>query len=306
VENQQLKNNILRVLLYYDIFDHPLREEEVYCFLPENSVAKEDVFKFLREAANAHDSFYGYYDGYVYISTKRENIQSRLRKEKSSEKMWRIAGFMTHIIKRFPFVKAVFVTGSLSKNSIDSGSDIDLMVITVENRIWVVRMLLMLFKKIFLFNSYKYFCINYFISETNLEIPEKNIFTATEIAHLKVLFNEELLKEFINKNIWVKNFFPNYEANDSFLHKSGTQVNNRKSLIQKFLEIFFAGKVGDYFDRLFMKLIVADQQKKYKHLDESERKQMFENNNNTSRTHPANMQTLILNTYYEKLKQYNL
>jgi predicted nucleotidyltransferase len=99
--------------------------------------------------------------------------------------MWKLAGIVTHVIKRFPFVRGVFVTGSLSKNSSDSSSDLDFMVITRKGRLWIARTLLMLFKKIFLLNSYKYFCINFLLSEDNLEIEDKNVFTATEVMTVK-------------------------------------------------------------------------------------------------------------------------
>src|SRR3972149_5244541 len=132
-----IRDNILKTLLYYDIFSHPLNGDEIFTFLPENSVAKENVYK-------------------------------RLYKEQYSRKMWKAAWIATHVIKLFPFVRAVMVTGSLSKNSSDKSSDLDFMIITAPGRLWIARTLLMLFKKIFLFNSYKYFCINYFVTTDNL------------------------------------------------------------------------------------------------------------------------------------------
>src|SRR5207253_11478070 len=128
----------------------------------------------------------------------------RIEKEKHSKKMWRMAAMMTHIIKRFPFVRAVMITGSLSKNSSDKRSDLDFMIITEPKRLWIARTILMLFKKIFLFNSYKYFCLNYYITSDNLEIEEKNIFTATEIAYVKATYNTRLMEDFIKANMWIK------------------------------------------------------------------------------------------------------
>ena len=92
-------------------------------------------------------------------------------------------------IKRFPFVRAVFLSGELSKNISSDDGDIDFMIVTEKNRLWICRTLLTFFKKIFLFNQKKYLCINYFVDEEHLHLPKKNIFTATEIAHVKPLFN---------------------------------------------------------------------------------------------------------------------
>ena len=71
-------------------------------------------------------------------------------------------------ISKFPFVAAVGVSGSLSKGYYDSDSDIDFFIITQHNRLWICRTLLMVYKKIFLLNSRKYFCPNYFISSEQL------------------------------------------------------------------------------------------------------------------------------------------
>ena len=38
-----LKENIIRTLLYYDIFKHPLKPDEIFSLLPQNSITKKDV-----------------------------------------------------------------------------------------------------------------------------------------------------------------------------------------------------------------------------------------------------------------------
>jgi predicted nucleotidyltransferase len=306
MNNEAIKNNVLRTLLYYDIFDHPLSEEEVYSFLPENSVLQEDIILAIRHLSENEDAGFGWYNGYVYIKPKIDTIQNRFRKKQHARKMWIIARLMTHVIKRCPFIKAVFVTGSLSKHSTDKHSDIDYMVITQINRLWIARTLLMLFKKIFLFNSYKYFCVNYLITEDNLEIPLKNIFTATEIATLKATHGSAWLENFIKSNLWIKNYFPNYKELDPVLHSSGARVNNRRSVLQKILELPFKGNAGNRLDKFLMKKILNHQKKKYAHLNDTTQGEMFEASDNVSRTHPANSQTIILQKYNEKLKEFNL
>jgi hypothetical protein len=180
------------------------------------------------------------------------------------------------------------------------------MVITSEGRLWIARTLLMLFKKIFLFNSYKYFCINYFITEKHLEIEEKNIFTATEIATIKPVFNSDLVNEFIAKNEWIKNYFPNYILGDLRLHKPGFKINNRKSKTQWFFELFFSGFVGRKLNEKLMNMTKKHWNKKYANVNEAERNHMFKSTLNVSKTHPQNMQKKILRTYDNKLKEFNL
>lgn len=303
---EELKKNITKTLLYYDIFSHPLKPEEIFSFLPRNSIAKQEVTDFLKKAAESKTAPFAEKDGYYYIKPAEENVSRRIEKENYSLKMWKRAALVTHLIKRFPFVRAVFVTGSLSKNSSDPTSDLDFMLITAKNRLWISRTLLMLFKKIFFLNSYKFFCINYFITEDNLVITERNIFTATEIATIKATYNTELLNEFIRQNNWVKEYFPNYVLCDPMLHSSGCKANNRKSKFQRSIEFFIPGKIAAAIDNRLMCMTRKHWKKKYPQLPASERNHMFKSTENVSKTHPGNMQKKILGMYSQKLADHNL
>lgn len=301
-----IKNNILKTLLYYDIFSHPLKDEEIYTFLPENSVPKEEVFSILKQSTGEIENKFGEYEGYYYIKPNDSYIGKRLYKEKYSKKAWKIAGLMTHIIKRFPFIRAVMVTGSLSKNSSDKSSDLDFMLITQPNRLWIARTLLMLFKKIFLLNKYKYFCINYYVTTENLEIAEKNLFTATEIATIKGTYNMLVVNKFIECNKWINNYFPNYILCDPHLHTAGCHVTNRKSIIQFLLEMFFIPPLAEKLDEKLMKRTVAYWNKKYPNLSSEEMSHNLRSERNVSKIHPGSIHLKILDSYSERLKKFNL
>jgi len=301
-----LKKNILKTLLYYDIFRHPLRNEEIFTFLPENSISKEEVSRMLGEFSRNEYNEFAEKEGLYYVKPNISHVCARIKKEEYSRKMWRAAYIVTHVIKRFPFVRAVMVTGTLSKNSSDSTSDLDFMVISAPGRLWISRTMLMLFKKIFLLNSKKYFCVNYFITGNSLEISDRNIFTATEIATIKATFNSALAEKFISENSWIKQFFPNYILNDTNLHKAGCRVNNRKSIFQKIPEILFSGKLGEKLDEFLMQKTIGHWKRKYPHLDESERNFRLRSTRTESKTHPDSVQKQILSLYEEKLKRFNL
>lgn len=301
-----LRTNILRTLLYYDIFSHPLNSDEVYAFLPQNSIAKDEVYDKLKNYSYEEGNTFAEKEGYYYIKPNEQYICIRKTKNEHARKLWKAARIVTHLIKRFPFVRAIFVTGSLSKNTTDKNSDLDFMVITAPNRLWIARNLMMIFKKIFLFNSYKYFCVNFLLTEDHLEISDKNIFTATETATVKTTFNTALLESFINKNLWIKNYFPNYQPCDPLLHLPGFKVNNRTSYLQKVLELFFYGKIGDFIDEKFRIMTNKYFEKKYRNFTKEERTKLLKTESSESRTHPLNMQKVILDKYNEKLKQFNI
>jgi hypothetical protein len=302
----QVKENILRTLLYYDIFSHPLKPEEIYIFLPNNSVPEPEILGMIKRFSAESDNHFAEKNGFIYVKPNDHFVERRLTKERLARRMWLAARIMTHIIKRFPFVRAVFITGSLSKNSSDKISDIDYMIVTSKNRLWIARTLLILFKKIFLLNSYKYFCLNYFITEDNLEIPFKNVFTATEVAYIKATFNTDIMNSFVMANKWIKEYFPNYKILDPYLHSSGFKVNNRKSIVQKLIEILFSGSLGNKLDNYFLEKTSLHWNRKYSSLEDGDRKLLFRTERNVSTAHPGDMQRLILKKYNEKLRQFNL
>lgn len=303
---KRLEENILKTLLYYDIFSHPLKDDEIFTFLPENSVSKTEMYEALKNSSRESERNFAEKDGYYYVKPNYENVNKRKRKEKYSKKMWKAAWIVTHIIKRFPYVRAVLVTGTLSKNSSDETSDLDFMIITSPNRLWVARTFLMLFKKIFLLNSYKFFCLNYFITENNLEIEDKNVFTATEIAHIKGTYNTNLVNKFIESNCWIKEYFPNYILCDPGLHTAGCKALNRKSVIQSAIETLLPARLADKLDIKFMQITTKHWATKYGYIEEAERNFRLRSTRNVSKSHPDSVHQKILDSYSTRLKKFNL
>src|SRR5258706_16030966 len=105
MNTELLKNDVLRTLLYYDIFSFPLKAEELYTFMPSNSISKEQFTEIITNLAAEETNLFGLAEGYFYVKPNIGFINSRREKEKVSRKMWRAAGIMTHIIKRFPYVR---------------------------------------------------------------------------------------------------------------------------------------------------------------------------------------------------------
>src|SRR5476651_1607174 len=99
----------------------------------------------------------------------------RMAGSQKAAELIKIAQRVSNILIRIPYVKGIAISGSLSKNYADDDSDIDLFIITSKNRLWIARTLMHCVKKLsFLFNKQHYFCMNYYVDESQLEIAEKN------------------------------------------------------------------------------------------------------------------------------------
>lgn len=296
-----LEREVLRTLLYYDIWSHPLTEEELYAFLPVNSMPFDRFRNCLR--AEVVGKAVQHHGGYYFVKGKTSAVvRQRLRRMRHARRMWFIARIATHVIKRFPFVRAVFVSGDLSKNVTRKESDVDFFLITEPGRLWITRMLLVLFKKVFLFNSRKFFCINSFVASDNLRLDEQNIYTATEVATLKPMYNSALFYRYLEANQWIKEYFPNFDTR----HLTMPHCNDRRSKLQRIVEWPFRLFDASRLDVYLMRLMERVWAKRYPQYDEQTRRRLFRCTRGESRAYVGNFQETILALYAQRLKAYGL
>jgi hypothetical protein len=194
-------------------------------------------------------------------------------------------------------VRGVYISGSYSKNVFTKNGDIDYFIICAKNRIWLCRSLLIIFKKIVLFNSKKYFCVNYFIDETNLQIPDKNSYTAIELATLLPGTNYSLYLNLLNQNNWHKTILPNFSD-----LKSKAICEPKNGVTKQLLEHILKNKVGDYLENKFFKLSITKWYKKFPNLTKQEFELNMRSSNSTSKHHPQGFQFKVLKLYEEGVK----
>lgn len=247
--------SILKVLSYFDIFNYPLLENEIQFYLEPETQPKEfsSSLQQLVAAGIVHkfEIFYTLQKDFSLIERRKKgNRVAKLLVPKAKR--------VSNYLYLFPFVRGIGISGSLSKDFADENSDFDYFIITKTNRLWIASTLLGLFKKLsFIAGKQHWFCLNYFIDESYLEIPEKNIFTATELLTLLPTDGQETLSAFLRANNWVNQFYPNYK------YKTGSlQKPLRMHYLKKVFETVFSNSVGDYLDNWLMKKAIIRWKKK--------------------------------------------
>jgi len=201
----EIQKAIVNVLEYFDFFQHSLYPDEIHKYLSLKA-SKEVVFKNLEEMLSTGYIFTK--NGLWALNTK--SLDVRLHNLKRNTRLLKTSKRMGWLIRKFPFVKGVYLSGSLSKLGANSDADIDYFIVTKNNRAWSARLFLTAFKKIFLLNNKRYFCINFFLDENHLELNKKNIYTAIESASLIAIHNKGLLGKFYEKNGFIQEYFPNF------------------------------------------------------------------------------------------------
>lgn len=291
----------LKTILYFSLFKYPLTRTEIFQF-SENTDQKEvdsEIDLLLKKGIIFN------FDGFYIDVNNPDRVERRLKGNEMARNIMPKAIKVSRKIAKFPYVKGVCLSGALSKGYYDDDGDFDFFIITKPNRLWIARTILVLYKKIFLFNSKKYFCVNYFISSDQLEIAEQNLFTATEIATLIPLYGKDTFVDFLAANPWAKPYFPNKPT-----PKTSSIRETEKTWFSKLIQKVFDGSVGLKLDRYLQKLTIKKWQRKFTHLAQEDFNVAMKSTRHVSKHHPQNYQnkvtTRLKERYNQVIEEYDL
>ncbi|PTQ95126.1 hypothetical protein C8P68_106341 [Mucilaginibacter yixingensis] len=249
-----INRNILATLAYFDMFSYPLTRVEILLYL-QQKYYQPDVDAALRYMV-ASRAIYRFGDYYT-LRNDPTLISRRITGNRKAGELIKIAHRVSDLLIRFPYVRGIAISGSLSKNYADDESDVDLFIITAKNRLWIARSFMHLLKKLsFLFNKQHYFCMNYYVDEEQLEITEKNIYTAIEVVTLMPLQGDSVFESFYAENTWTQVFLPN-----NYLRVS-TAKPVKTFWLKSAVEFLLNSKLGCMLDRMLMRITSKKWQKK--------------------------------------------
>lgn len=290
-----IERGIISTLIYFDIFNYPLTKPELLKFCHAKVISFPNFDNALTSLLK--EKYIEHAGEFYFIKHDASMIDRRIKGNNLASKFHAPAKKYSRIISKFPFVKAVFISGSLSKGYMDKDSDIDYFIVTTAGRLWICRSFLILFKKIFLLNSHKYFCVNYFVDENNLEIHDKNIYTATEINTLMPMYNFDAFASFVQANQWTIDYLPNLN-----LYTVPANNENRKAYIKNVLEKLLQNDFGNWLEKLFFSITLNYWKKKFTQFSDEDFKNALRSREGVSKHHPNKFQQKVLTLYREKIK----
>lgn len=241
-----IRQNILSIVAYFDIFHYPVTDLEIQSFLN-----REVNLLQLRESLLLLLSDKSLYKLGEFYSLRNDSLLAirRMKGNIMAVKEMKHAYKAAKILSKFPYIKGLAISGSLSKNFADENSDIDFFIITAAGRLWIARTLLHLFYKVAaIAGRRRWFCLNYYIDEQELEIAEKNIFTAMEIVTLVPMQGASVLEQFFNANKWTGDYFPMRQP----VVKGTPEIE--EGIFRNVVEQLFNSKAGDKIDNWLMKI----------------------------------------------------
>jgi len=234
---------ILKTLVYADIFNYPLTVPEIYKWLIwQNSTkppSQKKIIPIIKKTPHIQAT-----PPYFYLKNHQKNISLRRNHQRFSQQKLKLAHQAANYLKFIPTINFIAVTGALAMNNSDKNDDIDLIIITQSNKLWLTRLLAIFILEIFrlrrrpapgspgwnLFTprGVKFFnnkiCLNLFLDESSLKIPpiNHNLFTAHEICQLKPIYNKHnTYQRFLNANSWTKKYLPHAKLTPQGVRSEG-------------------------------------------------------------------------------------
>jgi len=245
-----LGKNIVATVTYYDVMDFPLTLFEIWKYLIEHNrdgnhldrpVTLGEVWDVLHSDQCARRIEHK--NGFYFLPGRELLVQQRIQSEKLSVEKLKGMRRLARVLAYVPYVRMIGATGSLAMKHGETGSDWDMFVVLRSGRIWMGRTVLTGF--LHLIGKRRHgrkisnrACLNYFVTDDNLEIATKDLYSAHEYRHLIPLLSFPLFQIFELKNRWIKNYQPNF-----FL----TAVPNRFVLREE----RYTKQVRNFFERVF-------------------------------------------------------
>jgi hypothetical protein len=195
-----LERAVHEALVYADVFEYPLRVDEVHRFLPGYRASLGEV----AAALAAWPARCGLY----HLAGREHVVEARLAREAAAARLWAHARCVGLMFWAIPFVRMVGVTGSLAMNNVARDDDIDFMLVTLPGRLWTARALAIGVVRLARLRGCRA-CPNYLVSTRALALRQRNLFTAHELLQLVPLHGRAAYHQLLRANDWVWNFLPN-------------------------------------------------------------------------------------------------
>jgi len=255
-----IKESILKTLAWFELFEHPLTQKELFGFLWRSpKISYED---FVREIDNlVNKKVIGKEQDFYFLYNKNGLVEKRLEKEKFVDNKLSILKKAVKKMRYVPFLEAVFLCNNLSFKTAKENSDIDVFIIAKDGRIWIVRffttVILSLFglrrtkKKIKDKICLSFYCSSKYLNLRTIQINDKpDVYLIYWLSQLVPIYDVDNVQEKIKKgNSWIKDYLnnvDNYELFDKFFN---IQDDKFSRIFKSFFQNAWKGKYGDLVEK---------------------------------------------------------
>ncbi len=273
-KNSHIKQAILATLNFYDLFDFPLTNFEIFDNLWRCRAENSDVFACLDElklhkSINFSEGFY-FLPGREQIVSIRQKryLDSFHKKQQLIREKW--------LFSLAPFVDNVAIANTLAYSNAKQQGDIDILVVTRPGRIFTARIFLTFW--LLMFNRWRHgqsvknkYCLSFFLSSDNLDLSRLK-FPDTDDIYLSYwtkwltpyyCTDKKAEETYFQNNSWIKTNLPNTNFFNTNLYQ------DQKSYFARFFELLLHGGLGDVLEKILHQMMLYKIKNKTKefHID---------------------------------------
>ena len=246
-ESMDLDRAVLETLAYSDVFDYPLRLDELHLYLPVRATTQQLSFELAKDSP-----LIGSRDGFYFLAGRSSIVNVRARREHRSKPVLKTAFQLGRVLGRLPFIRMVALTGSLAMLNSDDAADLDYMLVAANGRVWTARAFALLFGRLTSRLGYT-LCPNLIVAERALAWRQHDLYSAHEICQMLPITGLQTYKQLRCINAWTGDFLPNASGFPS----QPDDESKPGYIVQSLAEWALRGQLGNLFENWEMQRKVA-------------------------------------------------
>ena len=216
---------------YADVFDMPIELVHLHRYLVGHSLTMTDTSRAIdslvsRQRLERRGDV-------VYLAGRSEVLDVYQDRTARAVDMWHAAEVLGRRIGRLPFVRMVAVTGGLAVDSVADHDDIDFFIVVRPHRLWLTRLMIIVLGRVAARKNIE-LCPNFIVSTRALEMDERSIYVARELAQMVVIVGRDVCRSVRRVNAWMFEYLPNATVEGDERHLCDISP----SLVQKWAELF--------------------------------------------------------------------
>jgi hypothetical protein len=196
---------VVRTVTYAALFQAPLTRERLHRTLMDARLDPAALAEVLADPwVRARVETSG---DLVFPRGRADWLDVRRARREETERLLRRHRRALAMVARCPFVRLVGLSGGCAHENASDG-DVDLFLVTRRGRAWAVYLALIVGSR--LLGVRRTLCINYVVDESELALPEQDVFTGSELVGMRALAGQETYGRLVRANAWVAERFPNF------------------------------------------------------------------------------------------------
>ena len=250
--NHHLKNDIIKLITYFDVFDYPLTSLEIWQLLPIG--CSYQTVKQILTNINLEQKH-----GFYCLPQRQAIITTRQQRYNISDRKFKKALRIAKIFSYLPWIKLICLANLIGQHNLRTQGDIDLFIITTPQRLWLTRQLCVGLIKFLNLRPRPHkiqdqICLSFFVDAEHLNLESFLLQQAKDnrdryftywLASLRPLYNcDQTYEQLLSANAWLNNYLPNWQA-DYLSHKR--QLTYQTTSSKKFKQLEILEKLAKQF-----------------------------------------------------------